>query len=104
MPNCITNNAVVWFSGMPEQLHNHVMNTLNYIMCNELFDEHMAAYKEFKKEWKLFKDTTVTLKTAQEREKNMMVIDLSLKGEVSCTERGMCKLPQLENYELSLMQ
>ncbi len=30
--------------------------------------------------------------------------DLSLKGEVSCKERGMCKLPQLENYVLSLMQ
>ena len=30
--------------------------------------------------------------------------DLSLKGEVSCKVRGMCKLPQLENYDLSLMQ
>jgi hypothetical protein len=30
--------------------------------------------------------------------------DLSLKGEVSCKERGVCKLPLLENYELSLMQ
>ncbi len=29
---------------------------------------------------------------------------LSLKGEMSCKVRGMCKLPQLENYELSLMQ
>ncbi len=30
--------------------------------------------------------------------------DLSLKREVSCKYMGMCKLPQLENYELSLMQ
>jgi hypothetical protein len=30
--------------------------------------------------------------------------DLSLRGEVSCKERGGFKLPLLENYELSLMQ
>ncbi len=35
---------------------------------------------------------------------HLSLSDLSLKGEVSCKYRGMSKLPQLEDYELSLMQ